>query len=563
MRTIVESLQEFDFQDISNVYYEGEDVDEGLKDIWVSFRDKLKYFFKKVKNRVISFFSDGTPMPVTTPATTGLAVQSGEGGRSTFYCPVKDDIRYGVSKVSIDDIIKDFKNSKKSFFESSIGRKANVLEGSEYAALSLSGNGLYGPDVDTAKLEFFLKATIKAGERGVPILVWGAPGIGKTAIVSSVLKQFSDKKRIIVKNLGQCNPDDFTLPAFDTNEFGQKVAIELPKTWLPCYRVTGDPAVDAVLDNIANGGDKEGKIGEGGVIFFDEIARCKPSVQGVALSLIQDRQIVDYRLGSKWSIIAASNREGDDPSTDITLSKALGNRFRQVNFIPAFDSWEAWAKKHKYMNEEVLNFLKFNQKYWYYMHGEDEDEKVYATPRSWANCCLALCQMSMGSEEDGYSLDEIPDDIIQLTLESFVQPEVAAEFMTYYALTKAIDIDALYKVWDDPKKAPSLLKDKKGKTVRTDLKYYMVSKVLSKLDPNVYPEVQQLDNLAIWLGESKDESVAIAALNILYDMYPMLFMMIGNPRFEGAKDWDKYVSMVNILIEKIPGVDKDFDFEIN
>ena len=171
MRTIVESLQEFDFQDISNVYYEGEDVDEGLKDIWVSFRDKLKYFFKKVKNRVISFFSDGTPMPVTTPATTGLAVQSGEGGRSTFYCPVKDDIRYGVSKVSIDDIIKDFKNSKKSFFESSIGRKANVLEGSEYAALSLSGNGLYGPDVDTAKLEFFLKATIKAGERGVPILV--------------------------------------------------------------------------------------------------------------------------------------------------------------------------------------------------------------------------------------------------------------------------------------------------------------------------------------------------------------------------------------------------------
>ena len=40
-------------------------------------------------------------------------------------------------------------------------------------------------------------------------------------------------------------------------------------------------------------------------------------------------------------------------------------------------------------------------------------------------------------------------------------------------------------------------------------------------------------------------------------------MMIGNPRFEGAKDWDKYVSMVNILIEKIPGVDKDFDFEIN
>ena len=562
MRSIVEKMMELEFQDL-NTMLEENMVDEGLKDIWRNVKDKVKVILHKIKNRVIMCFSDGTAVPAVSPLTSGYAIKAGEAGKSTFY--VGADSSKGIKTASMNDIIKDFENNKKSIFEGkekSDEEIANLLEAS--AALSLSGAGKYGPDVDTEGFKFYLNVCIKKGEKGSPLLVWGAPGIGKTAIVKAVLRECYGKKALIVKNLGQCQKDDFTLPAFEKDLEGRIIgADEIPKTWLPMYRKTGDPAIDAVADNIANGGTKEGEIGQGGVIFFDEIARCAPDVQAVALTLIEDRQLVGYTLGSKWSIVAASNREIDDPNMDITLSKALGNRFSQFNFVPSFDDWADWASKQEYMNTEVVNFLKFNQKYWYLMHPEDDDEKVFASPRSWTKCCQMLYNISCGAEEDGWSLDDVPFNRIQEILLQYVQPEVATEFMTYYKLTRAVDIHALHDVFKNPKKAPDLKKGKDGKDLRTDIKYYMVAKVLSGLDPNKMPEPKEMENLAIWLVTSKDESVAAAALHTLFEMYPDIRFQLGNPECQNLSGyentWNKYINMTMTLIQGIPGMDKEMD----
>ena len=179
---------------------------------------------------------------------------------------------------------------------------------------------------------------------------------------------------------------------------------------------------------------------------------------------------------------------------------------------------------------------------------------------------MALCNIADGSDEDGYKLEDIPMNLIRNTLLQFVQPNVAAEFMTYYDLMRAVDIDALHNVFSNPKKAPSLLKDKQGKTLRTDIKYYMVNKALSGLDESKMPTPDEMDNFATWIVTGKDESLVAGALAILYKMYPDFKFMIGNP---AAKDWPKYkdtwntyIGMTEILLKELPGLDTDINIDL-
>ena len=570
MKTIVDKLNEVGFSEVYDLD-ESHDVNEGVFD---KIKEKFKVLFNKVKDWVICTFSDGKAIPAVSPVNAGIAIARGDAGKGT-YMAVKGTAlarffnMFKVKSVTGDDIINAWKNEKKSVFEGMEERynDSALCQRLYETALSLSGDGKYGPDINTEELEFYLRAAMKHPERGVPLLIWGAPGIGKTSIVRSVVKQFYGKETLITKNLAQCQKDDFSLPAFTKDKDGNITGSdEIPKTWLPMYKVTGDPEVDKISDNIANGGTKEGDEGKGGVIFFDEIARCKTDVQAVALSLIEDRQLVGYRLGSKWAIVAASNRECDDPNTDITLSKALGNRFGQVNFVPSMDSWLEWADKQGYMNKDVLNFLKFNQKYWYLCNPDEDEEKVFASPRAWEKCCMTLCNIADGSDEDGYKLEDIPMSLIRNTLLQFVQPNVAAEFMTYYDLMKSVDIDALHNVFSNPKKAPSLLKDKDGKTLRTDIKYYMVNKALAGLDESKMPTPDEMNNFAKWIVTGKDESLVAGALAVLYKMYPDFKFMMGNPQ---AKDWpkykdtwDTYLGMTEILIKELPGLDADINIDL-
>ena len=563
MKTIVDKLYEMN---AVTMLPEEDLVNEGILD---KVKEKFSFFFNKIKDWVICTFSDGRAIPAISPVNSGIAISKGEAGKGTYIAVAGTGISrlfnmFRVKSSSGDDIIKAWKREKKSVFEGMEERYSDtaLCQRIYEAALTLSGEGKYGPDVNTEELQFYLRAAMKHPGKGAPLLIWGAPGIGKTAIVRAVVNSYYGKDVLITKNLGQCQKDDFSLPAFTKDKDGRITGSdEIPKTWLPMYKVTGDAHADRVADNIANGGTKDGDEGKGGVIFFDEIARCSPDVQAVALTLIQDRELVGYKLGSKWTIVAASNRECDDPNMDITLSKALGNRFGQINFVPSLDSWLEWADKKGYMNADVLNFLKFNQQYWYLCHPDDDEEKVFASPRAWELCCQALCNISDGSEEDGYSLEDIPMNMIRNTLLQYVQPSVATEFMTYYDLTRAIDVDALHNVFNNPSKAPSLQKDKQGKTIRTDIKYYMVNKAISGLDPNTMPTPQQMDNFATWIVTGKDESLVAGALAIFYKMYPDIRYMLGNPACKNwpkYKDtWNTYASMVDILVKALPGLDAE------
>ena len=95
------------------------------------------------------------------------------------------------------------------------------------------------------------------------LMIWGAPGIGKSSVVSSVAKK--NNLELIDLRISQLAPTDLRGIPVPAN----KVASWYPPEFLP----------------------KEGK----GILFLDEINMAPPAVQGIAQQLILDRKIVSVK----------------------------------------------------------------------------------------------------------------------------------------------------------------------------------------------------------------------------------------------------------------------------
>ena len=78
-----------------------------------------------------------------------------------------------------------------------------------------------------------MKWYFRKGSAAKPLLIWGAPGIGKTAIVNAVLKKVKgDGSRMLDFQLSMKEHDDFFLPSYNVTK---TKAVDLPKSYLPVW----------------------------------------------------------------------------------------------------------------------------------------------------------------------------------------------------------------------------------------------------------------------------------------------------------------------------------------
>ena len=125
--------------------------------------------------------------------------------------------------------------------------------------------------------QYLSGAAKNPNERPIPYCIWGAPGIGKTQIMYSLIDELRDAEvnaNIIGINAMSMRKDDFALPGHtkvvnslklpDGKDYDYTVdtAIELPKSWLPAYDPNdideANGITEEVLDDWANGGDGSG-----------------------------------------------------------------------------------------------------------------------------------------------------------------------------------------------------------------------------------------------------------------------------------------------------------------
>lgn len=249
-----------------------------------------------------------------------------------------------------------------------------------------NGFGYYGPEVSAKTLIRKLKENIKnqiSGPLGghssdIPLLIWGAPGIGKTAIISQTIKDMANAKynpinlNLEIIQLANSTVESWTLPRDATREidFGnnqkkykRESFTDTPKAWLPVYLDTPDIEEKKRRDYFCNtcrflATDNDGEITasngrpfEGGIVFMDEFSRIQPGVSNILMPLVNDHKFGDnYVLASKWGFVLAANRAIDEDKTDTDDNNfyptvAQSNRYIQVTYVPQKEEWVEWARK--------------------------------------------------------------------------------------------------------------------------------------------------------------------------------------------------------------------------
>lgn len=525
-------------------------VNEGaITDFFRNTFNYIKGKIAKIGDYFVSVFQDKV-LPVMIPITSQIALRKG-GVRDTkgvHWVGNAEDKKYSGVDTTGDALISSRISTIEMWERAAKNRGIKESQDSKsfdqiMEVLKLQSDDNQIRNIDGAELERLIRICLRKGADAKPLLIWGAPGIGKTAIVNAVLKEVKgENARMLDMQLSMKEHDDFFLPSYNVNK---TKAVDLPKSYLPVWE-----DLDSMTDEERKKADEACGTG---LLFLDELSRAKPQVQDVCLKLIGERKLGDkYKLGSGWSVVAASNRLEDDEDSQHSLSMALANRFRQVNYSPTIKSWKSWAEKQGYMNQHVLDWLEQNEKFFYYQ--DNDDTKVFCTPRAWESACKALADEAYTADDEGFDLMSLPDDVIMAAVQDNVGLTAARGFMDYVRLIRTINIEDLKKVLTDPDKAP--LPKKQGGTYKLDLIYIITTTIISLLKEQ--PDPETFTNICKYYARLNDESAAGKMFSMICRKFPKINYGFGQSD-EGEWNAD-YLPGLQVLIDAYPEWENaDFD----
>lgn len=131
----------------------------------------------------------------------------------------------------------------------------------------------------------------------VPVLLWGAPGTGKSSVVQALARSLDWPCEVVIASIRE--PSDFAgLPVVT----GHDVAFA-PPSW---------------ASRLVRAGR--------GLLFLDEISTAPPAVQAALLRVVLERTVGDLRLPDEVVVIAAANPP-EQAADGWDLSAPLANRF--------------------------------------------------------------------------------------------------------------------------------------------------------------------------------------------------------------------------------------------
>ena len=193
-----------------------------------------------------------------------------------------------------------------------------------------------------------------------PVMVWGAPGVGKSTAVRELTKELGIG--FIDVRLAQREPVDMRgLPVPDEKENSVK--------WLVSGEWPRDPK-------------------SRGIIMFDELTAADKTLQVAAYEFILDRRLgALYSVPPGWYIMAAGNRT-EDRAVACAMSSALANRFLHVEVAAEANSFLAWAKENS-IHPAVINFIKIRPQLLFSQENEDL-QRGWPSPRSWERVSTML-----------------------------------------------------------------------------------------------------------------------------------------------------------------------------
>lgn len=183
------------------------------------------------------------------------------------------------------------------------------------------------------------------------IMLWGPPGIGKSALLRSI----ADARGVefVDVRLAQREPVDMRgLPVPEGDSVRWLVSSEWPR----------DPQSQ-------------------GIILFDELSAADRTLQVAAYEFILDRRLGDmYELPPGWLVVGAGNRT-EDRAVATGMSSALANRFLHLEMKADVASWLEWARTAD-IDQSILTHIELNPGQLFCMDSTAA-ERGWPSPRSW------------------------------------------------------------------------------------------------------------------------------------------------------------------------------------
>ncbi len=244
----------------------------------------------------------------------------------------------------------------------------------------------------------------------VALMLWGAPGIGKSNIVDQIATDLG--ATFIDIRLSQY--DSVDLRGIPSVSHDTHLTTWNPPSTLP---FKGNPAYDnpAMKDKLI-------------LLFLDEMLQAIPAVQSVAFQLVLDGRVGEHTLLPNVRVVAASNRETDRAGTNRMLSP-LANRFVHVEMVPALDPWCDWAWE-KGIDPRAIAFIRFRPDL-LSTFDPTKNEKVFASPRTWEFA-------------DRFLKQSLPYDIFSSLVHGTLGQGVATEFLAFLDVWEDMpNIDAI------------------------------------------------------------------------------------------------------------------------
>lgn len=222
------------------------------------------------------------------------------------------------------------------------------------------------PELSPSRAKTFLKTFLPAD---TPIVLWSAPGIGKSSIARQVCRELYGEDGVYADiRAGQI---DGTLVR------GLPV---MPKA-------SKDGVGRAHFAPLAMFPDRGP-----GLICLDELDKAEIETQNALLELLLDGRLGEYRKPRDVHIVACCNRVLDRAGSN-RLTTALKSRCAHIHLALSLDDWMAWAVQAD-VHPLVCAFVETCPEHLHVFNPEDAEAESFPCPRTWEKTSdmLKLCQ---------------------------------------------------------------------------------------------------------------------------------------------------------------------------
>lgn len=182
----------------------------------------------------------------------------------------------------------------------------------------------YGSKANSQEVEKFINHLLdfsfeNTAKPPTPICVWGLHGIGKTEMVRDAALKRGYKFVYIAPAQFEEMGDLVGMPKIETDNLGNSITKLIPPSWVP---------------------NEEGE----GIFLIDDVNRADDRILRGIMQLLQNYELVSWKMPKKWLIILTANPDGGDYSVT-TMDDAMLTRMIHVTMEFDVKSWAKWAEQ--------------------------------------------------------------------------------------------------------------------------------------------------------------------------------------------------------------------------